>query len=141
MYNNNILEKYTASIEGYYYCCDFKEGGDGLVSIDEVLQAVDGQGVFINSTTPGETLKDGDVTLEMLEGALRKVDLTQDGNLDKIEFILLALDRKILFSRENLIELFLKFDQYDVDGQNKIHIGESFYGMMADNDGNLRADK
>lgn len=42
----------------------------------------------------------------MLESILAKIDIVEDRHLDKIEFMLLALDRSILFSKDNLKELF-----------------------------------
>ena len=63
LYNHSILDKYFEYIQGYYYCCDFEGGEDGVVTIDEIIQAVDGQGIFLDSDTPSFTLRETDVTL------------------------------------------------------------------------------
>ena len=42
--------------------------------------------------------------------ALEKVDVVKDNSLDQVEFMLLALDRAIIFSQENLELLFKRWD-------------------------------
>ena len=53
---------------------------------------------------------------------LEKIDIVQDGHLDKTEFILLALDRHDIFSEENLTAL---FDYWDDECQGQVSIMNS----------------
>ena len=50
-----------------------------------------------------------------------------DGYLDKVEFMLLALDRKTIFSQENITAL---FNYWDNEGQGIISIQESLHSMF-----------
>lgn len=70
--------------------------------------------VFATSrdATPAANVADADgesqevVTLDDLRKVLEKVDIDGDGSLNKVEFLLLAHDRSLIFSRENLLNLF-----------------------------------
>lgn len=70
--------------------------------------------VFATShdATPSTNVADADgetqevVTLDDLRNVLEKIDIDGDGSLDKLEFLLLAHDRSLIFSRENLLNLF-----------------------------------
>ena len=70
LYHNEILDKYFEQVQDYFYSCDFEGGSDEKVSFKEILEAVDGLGVFVD-----QKVKDGDVSLSMLERALEKIDL------------------------------------------------------------------
>ena len=47
----------------------------------------------------------------MISEVLKKVDIVADGQLDKVEFMLLALDRSLIFSQENMVALFNSWDE------------------------------
>lgn len=72
---------------------------------------MDNLGVFVKAPKAGETLNEGDVTLDQVQEILKKVDINPDGYLDRVEFMLLALDRALIFSEKNLAALFDQFDE------------------------------
>lgn len=55
-------------------------------------------GVFAKTPKVGETLAAGEITLEQVHEVLKKIDITSDGQLDRVEFMLLALNRSLIFS-------------------------------------------
>ena len=46
------------------------------------------------------------ITLDDLEKALTKIDYFADRQLDRLEFLLLALDRSLVFQKEYLLQLY-----------------------------------
>eukprot|EP00353_Schmidingerella_taraikaensis_P007625 CAMPEP_0185569998 /NCGR_PEP_ID=MMETSP0434-20130131/2454_1 /TAXON_ID=626734 ORGANISM="Favella taraikaensis, Strain Fe Narragansett Bay" /NCGR_SAMPLE_ID=MMETSP0434 /ASSEMBLY_ACC=CAM_ASM_000379 /LENGTH=73 /DNA_ID=CAMNT_0028184981 /DNA_START=1169 /DNA_END=1390 /DNA_ORIENTATION=- len=46
------------------------------------------------------------VTLDDLEAALAKIDYYADRQLDRLEFLLLALDRSLVFQKEYMQQLY-----------------------------------
>jgi len=83
-------------------------------------------------------LAEGEVTLKHLERVLSKIDIVADGYLDKVEFMLLALDRKIIFSQENLTAL---FNYWDTECHGHVSIRESVRLMFAFDDGSESQEK
>lgn len=116
LYNQGILDEAIEQIENYFDACDVESGPDGRVSFDELIKAVDNMRVFAKShdevfegddqqNTEGEE-KEEVVTIDDLRQVLQKVDIDGDQHLDKVEFLLLAHDRSLIFSKENLVRLF-----------------------------------
>lgn len=70
-----------------------------------MIKAVDNMGVFAKSIDDPK-FRDSDeeiVTLADLEQALNKIDYYADRQLDRLEFLLLALDRSLVFQKEYLL--------------------------------------
>ena len=103
LYQNGILNKHIDAIEGYYLACDIEGGADGKISFNEIIMAVDNMDVFYKPSTEAdeELPTEDDVTLEDLRKILVKIDIVEDKHIDKIEFMLLALDHSVIFSIEN----------------------------------------
>ena len=97
IYNQKILETQTEQMEDLFDACDIAGGPDGRISFDEIIKAVDNMNVFTKVANNA-----GDISLEDLFNVLHKVDIYQDDHLDKVEFMLLALDRSILYSEQNI---------------------------------------
>ena len=116
-YNQNILEEQTYQMEDMFDACDIAGGPDGRISFDEVIKAVDNMNVFTK-----EANNAGDISLADLRNVLHKVDIFQDDHLDKVEFMLLALDRSILYSEQNVL---LLFNSFDTQNTGRISINES----------------
>ena len=111
LYHSGILNDNIEMIDDLFDACDIQGGPDGRISFDEIRAAVDNMGVFAKTPKAGQPqLAEGQVTLDDLEKVLNKVDIVADRWLDKIEFMLLALDRKTLFSEENMTALFNHWD-------------------------------
>ncbi len=77
------------------------------------------------------------VTLDDLRKVLEKVDINGDGSLDKLEFLLLAHDRSLIFSRENLLNLFECWQ----DEQGIVSAGQFFQQMIVHADGATNLEK
>lgn len=116
LYDQGILDEAIEQIESYFDACDVESGPDGRVSFDELIKAVDNMRVFAKShdevfegddqpNSEGEE-KEEVVTIDDLRQVLQKVDMDNDQHLDKVEFLLLAHDRSLIFSKENLVRLF-----------------------------------
>lgn len=86
-------------------------------------------GVFAKAPKAGEMLDEGDVTLDQVQTILKKVDINPDGYLDKVEFMLLALDRSLIFSEANLAAL---FDALDEQRQARISLRHHVLTMLLD---------
>lgn len=103
--DQGLLEDRLAQTDYYFDACDIDCGPDGRVSFAELLRVVEGTGVFAKSKDDPD-FKDSEeevVTMQDLEQALLKIDFFADKHLDRIEFLLLALDRSLLFSKESLV--------------------------------------
>ena len=103
LYQNGILNKHIDAIEGYYLACDIEGGPDGKISFNEIIMAVDNMDVFYKPSTKADAVPptEEDVTLEDLRKILDKIDIVEDKHIDKIEFMLLALDHSVIFSIDN----------------------------------------
>mgnify|MGYP001626736140 CR=1 FL=1 len=101
--------------------------------------------VFATShdATPATKVADADgerqevVTLDDLRKVLEKIDIDGDGSLDKLEFLLLAHDRSLIFSRENLLNLFECWQ----DEQGIVSAGLFFTRMIIHADGAANLEK
>ena len=96
-YKQQILVEQTEQMENLFEACDIAGGPDGRVSFDEIIKAVDNMDVF-----PNESKNAGDITIADLRSVLHKMDFHKDDHFDKVEFMLLALDRSILYSEQNV---------------------------------------
>ena len=122
-YNQKILEEQTDQLENLFDACDIAGGPDGRISFDEIIKAVDNMDVFTKFVN-----KVGDISLADLYRILRKVDIYEDQHLDRVEFMLLALDRSILYSEQNVQ---LLFNSYDTQNTGRISINESVVKMIS----------
>lgn len=121
LYSQGILDDRGDQIEALFDACDIEGGPDGSLSFVEVKMALRNTGVFIDQVQPGQKLQEGDVTLEDLDKALERVDISADGKLDPAEFMFLALDRSLIFSKENLEALFFAWVGNNIERPNVFH--------------------
>ena len=139
LYHSGILNDNIEMIDDLFDACDIKGGPDGRISFDEIREAVDNMGVFAKPPKAGEPpLAEGQITLDDLEKVLSRVDIVADRQLDKVEFMLLALDRKTLFSEENITAL---FNHWDRECLGHVSIGLTLRLMLALSDGSESQEK
>ena len=69
-------------------------------------------GVFAKSKDDPNFPRDEEkVTLAELEEGLKKIDYYADRNLDRLEFLLLAIDRSLVFEKESLEKLYYLWEE------------------------------
>ena len=86
-------------------------------------------GVFAKSIDDPK-FRDSDeevVTLADLEQALSKIDYFADRQLDRLEFLLLALDRSLVFQKEYLQELYRNWSD---ESEGEVRVKQHIYRMM-----------
>jgi len=108
----NCLEEELTTIEEAFVAVDIHEQ-DGRVSYDEVVTLAKESKLFTDLTatpqdseTPGDEEQETTVSLQDLEGLFEQVDLNKNGYLEAYEFLLIAGDREIIFSEENMKKLY-----------------------------------
>ena len=104
----NCLEEEVTTIEEAFIAVDIHEQ-DGRVSYDEVVALAKESKLFADLTatpedseTPGNEGQENQISLQDLEALFDKVDLNKNGYLEAYEFLLIAGDRDIIFSEENM---------------------------------------
>lgn len=128
--DQGLLEDRISQTDYYFDACDIDCGPDGRISFDEIIKAVDGTGVFAKSRDD-PAFKDSEeevVTLQDLEAALEKIDFFADKHLDRLEFLLIALDHSLIFQKETLIKLFRVWAAESINGT--IHKQYHLMGML-----------
>ena len=77
------------------------------------------------------------VTLAELREVLQKVDYYADGNLDRLEFVLLALDRSLVFQKEYLQQL---YQIYSLRGDGEVRVKNQIYRLIESPDTSEQED-
>jgi len=130
MYKFGILEDRLDQIDYLFDACDIEGGKDGRISFTEIISAVDNTGVFSRSRQEANYDEDA-VTLDDLVHALEKIDIVKDRHLDRVEFLLLALDRSLIFSQDNLEKL---FDSWDTRQTGQVSLRNHLCPMLTSPD-------